>query len=282
VIGQLDSIPPLLKALDQAITNSDSRHLFEFLSADFARLQGRLDDATRFATEGEEQMQRAGASGTPLQLAAMLAFNQAWFRGDGPGAQRRLDEALARTPLRSIPMTEAPYEEFVRAYVLSGRADRARAIAAEWGARRHEAPTTRDTVLVHRFRGAVALADRDYATAQSELRITETFGCVICDLPLLGRAFDLGGVPDSVIAVYERFIGTKLLDRGEVDGAYLPAIHKRLGELYEAKGQRDKALQHYRIFIELWKNADPALQPKVTDAKQRVAGLVRGTDARKQ
>jgi hypothetical protein len=43
-------------------------------------------------------------------------------------------------------------------------------------------------------------------------------------------------------------------------------LHKRLGELYEAKGQRDKALQHYRSFLALWKDADPELQPKVTDA----------------
>jgi hypothetical protein len=57
-------------------------------------------------------------------------------------------------------------------------------------------------------------------------------------------------------------------------------VHKRLGELYEAKEQREKAIAHYRTFIELWKSADPELQPKVTDAKQRVAALTRGTDTR--
>jgi hypothetical protein len=38
-------------------------------------------------------------------------------------------------------------------------------------------------------------------------------------------------------------------------------------------------VKHYRTFIELWKNADPVLQPKVTDAKQRVAALTKGLDS---
>jgi tetratricopeptide (TPR) repeat protein len=98
---------------------------------------------------------------------------------------------------------------------------------------------------------------------------------------MLGRAYDLSANPDSAIAVYARYLDTPFLDRVETDGLFLPGVHKRLGELYEAKGQRDKALEQYRLFIDLWKDADPALQPKVTDARQRVAALTRGTDARR-
>jgi tetratricopeptide (TPR) repeat protein len=131
------------------------------------------------------------------------------------------------------------------------------------------------------MRGEIALAAHDYPTAQSELRFSQTQGCAVCDLPMLGRAFDLGGTPDSAIAVYERYITTKWPDRGDPDAAFLPAVHKRLGELYEAKGQRDKALAHYRTFLDFWKSADPVLQPKVQDAQQRVAALTRGTDTRR-
>ena len=95
---------------------------------------------------------------------------------------------------------------------------------------------------------------------------------------MLARAYDLDGKPDSAIAVYERYLTTPVLERTGVDGAFVPAVHKRLGELYEAKGLRDKALSHYRAFMDLWKDADPELQPKVTDARQRVAALTHGTD----
>ena len=113
-----------------------------------------------------------------------------------------------------------------------------------------------------------------------QLRAADRWRCPMCNAPLLARAFDLDGKPDSAIAVYERFVSTPVLERSEYDGFYLPTVHKRLGELYEAKAQRDKALSHYRVFIDLWKDADPELQPQVTDARQRVAALTRGTDVR--
>jgi tetratricopeptide (TPR) repeat protein len=53
----------------------------------------------------------------------------------------------------------------------------------------------------------------------------------------------------------------------------LAGMYKRLGELYEAKGDREKAVGHYLKFVELWKNADPELQPKVAAVKQRLARL---------
>ena len=131
------------------------------------------------------------------------------------------------------------------------------------------------------MRGNVALQAKQYGQAQSELRAADQVGCPICNAPMLARAYDLDGKPDSAIVVYERFLNTPYFDRTVADGWFVPAVHKRLGELYEAKGQRDKALAHYRVFLDLWKNADPELQPKVTEARQRVAALTRGTDARR-
>ncbi len=59
----------------------------------------------------------------------------------------------------------------------------------------------------------------------------------------------------------------------EFDPVRVPAIHERLGQLYEAKGNPDRAAEHYRRFIELWKNADPEFQPRVADARRRLAKL---------
>jgi eukaryotic-like serine/threonine-protein kinase len=275
---KFDSVAAGIADIDAKLTDPVVRAQFLTARADFARLRGRLDEATRLGNEAYDLMVRIGFTAPALPRAAAMAFDLAWFRGDAPGALRVLDEALARTPLRTAPATEAPYPEVTLAYAAAGRPDRARSVMAEWDARRVESPTTRDTVLGHRMRGAVALAEGKYAAAQGELRITEHHGCPVCDLPMLGRAYDLAGAPDSAIAVYARFIDTPYLDRIPPDGAFLPVVHKRLGELYEAKGQRGKALEHYRAFIALWKDADPVLQPKVTDARQRVAALVRGTD----
>jgi hypothetical protein len=38
-------------------------------------------------------------------------------------------------------------------------------------------------------------------------------------------------------------------------------------------GKTDKAVEQYRAFIDLWKNADSELQPRVADARKRLAAL---------
>jgi hypothetical protein len=43
--------------------------------------------------------------------------------------------------------------------------------------------------------------------------------------------------------------------------------------LYESKGNIEKAIENHRLFIDLWKNADPDLQPRVAAARQRLARL---------
>jgi hypothetical protein len=54
----------------------------------------------------------------------------------------------------------------------------------------------------------------------------------------------------------------------------LPRAYQRLGEVQEAKGNRAKALDYYGRLVDLWRNADPSLQPRVKDIKERIARLV--------
>jgi hypothetical protein len=61
--------------------------------------------------------------------------------------------------------------------------------------------------------------------------------------------------------------------RSGIDATYLAAVRKRLGELYESKGATQRAATNYLAFIDLWKNADPEVQPKVQELRQRVARL---------
>jgi hypothetical protein len=54
------------------------------------------------------------------------------------------------------------------------------------------------------------------------------------------------------------------------DQDWLAGSFKRLGELYEAAGDLPKAAANLERFVELWKDADPELQPKVRDARERL------------
>jgi tetratricopeptide (TPR) repeat protein len=50
--------------------------------------------------------------------------------------------------------------------------------------------------------------------------------------------------------------------------------HLRQGELYERLGEREKSVEHYGRFIELWKSCDPELRPSVERARARMAALL--------
>jgi hypothetical protein len=58
-----------------------------------------------------------------------------------------------------------------------------------------------------------------------------------------------------------------------VDHEELAPSYKRLGELYEARNDRKRAAQYYGRFVDLWKQADPELQPGVREVRSRLARL---------
>jgi hypothetical protein len=48
-----------------------------------------------------------------------------------------------------------------------------------------------------------------------------------------------------------------------------------MGELYEGKGDKAKAIDYYSQFTEQWANADATLQPRVREIRDRITKLQR-------
>jgi len=69
---------------------------------------------------------------------------------------------------------------------------------------------------------------------------------------------------------YERItsLTTGRLNYGDI---YAKSFYM-LGKIYEQKGWKGKAIEHYQKFLDLWKDADPGI-PGVEDARKRLAGL---------
>ena len=71
----------------------------------------------------------------------------------------------------------------------------------------------------------------------------------------------------------ERYDGMLALTVGRLFGGHLHTkSHYMLGKICERQGDKTKAIENYKKFLDLWKDADPGFA-EVDDAKTRIAEL---------
>jgi len=236
-------------------------------------VRGRLGAA-------EGQLRRAmlfdeqrGVPGRSVDDAIAIAVMDVHYRNSPDAARREVEEALRRHPLAAIPAEDRSYLGLAWLYADAGHPDRARQLLAEYeaavpeGVRRGQPFRYGAAAQIAFAEGRIQDAIRDYR------RWYDEDGCSVCGLFLLGRAYERAGERDSALAVYERAVTTPGYLRAFEEDATLGPTYRRLGELYEERGQLDKACDYYGRFLDLWKDADPELQPLVRDVKQRLAKL---------
>jgi hypothetical protein len=276
---------PRVKQLLDSISVSRSADLRSFglrTSASLALLRGQPASAERL-------LQAAGA-GTPVNRREALidsigmASWDAWLHGE-PASGRavsRIDRALSVFKLHDIALIYRPYFEAATAYARAGRPDKARAVIATYRSDVADTATLRvQAADLHNALGEIALAENKPRDALDEFRRGDVDydgqparECGICLDFNLARAFDAAGAADSAITAYERFLsGHYYLRITETDPLGLAFAHRRVAELYDAKGDRQRAAVHYAAFVDQWKNADADLQPHVAEARRRLSSL---------
>jgi tetratricopeptide (TPR) repeat protein len=240
------------------------------------RVAGRVHEAARDVEQALDLVEQQGVPGlgTGIYLAQAVSegISQSVLLGETDAAVRRVEAALRRHPLDSLPPASRPYGPLVYFYAGVGRLDRAGALAAEYQrvvpaeVRQQDGPGQLGLARLALARGDAGAALEGFRRAR------HTFGCVLCTDFEEGQAFEQLGQADSARAAYERFVTDRAFGFERRDRYLGPAL-RRLGELYEARGNREKALEYYGRFVELWRSADPELQPEVRDVKQRMARL---------
>jgi tetratricopeptide (TPR) repeat protein len=238
-----------------------------------ALVGGRLRAADQAITAMDEARTQSGSARGGLVARLDRAFTAAWLRNDRAAAGHEIDAALARTPLSSLPPANRPHLELVRAQSYAGRIDAAKAVLADFDRTRANLRLHYDSVNRAQMVGDIALAEKRYDAAATAYRSATASDWTWWLLPDAARAYDLGGHPDSAIAVYARYVNENAFDMLESHATQLAPSLKRLGELYEAKGDKDNAIKQYTRFVELWKNADPELQPQVRAVQERLRKL---------
>jgi eukaryotic-like serine/threonine-protein kinase len=251
-------------------------------AANLAAARGRLRDAERYAAKAGELRYRRGLPGEPLQQALHLAHFELSVGQPAPRALARAERVLASHPLAGIPLRDRPLLDLAALHARAGEPARARTLMAEWEAavplqQRHDrlrkpGPMLWGTPLPWVL-GEIALAEGRPLEAVRHFRRANEGGCLVCALPHLGRAYEAAGQPDSATSAYERFLYTPFFYRLFSDAHWRAPVVERLAQLHEARGNHARAAEHYARFIELWQDADPELQPRVREARRRLAAL---------
>ncbi len=275
--GNLDSAVKVAEGALADAKDATSRAAVTIVQIDLASARGHLAEADRFAKALEGFHRESGKPGRALGTALGTVFRTAWYRGDRAAASRQLEEALKAHPVSAISPIDRPFTRLADAQVIVGRLDAAKATLTDLGRAYTGLGAVPDTNTRSRIEGVIAMGEKKYDLAAAKFRersIDMDGGCYsTCVLPQLAQAYDLSGKPDSAIAVFERYLQTRHRTRLRTDGLFLGPSLKRLGELYEAKGDRENAARIYARFVELWRGADPELQPSVKDVQGRLARL---------
>src|SRR5881296_2163675 len=239
----------------------------------FDELRGRLRQAEQDARDFQAASEQRGLPGDYVGGALYAAWLDLRYRNRPAAALERVEAALRRHPLASMPAADRPYPELARFYARAGRLDQAKRLVAEFERNVTEG-LRRGVSLRHAAAADIALSEgrtRDAITGYRAWYDENEYGCPSCGWLELAGIYDKGRQSDSALALYERIVATPGMFRRffhVIDDSYgLAPTFKRLGELYEARSDRGKALEYYGRFVDLWKGADPELQPVVRDVR---------------
>jgi tetratricopeptide (TPR) repeat protein len=275
-----------VRRMTDSLRHSDvpqRRFLATHTAAEIALLEGRIRDFESLAREVQALDRGWDGIGEVLVLALT--------RGPSPAMSARLDSAIAATPFRELPFVDRPYFKAAIGLAVTNNPAKAAAMLARYRSEMTDTTLRRASESdEHVALGYVALAEGKPQVALAEFRRGDigydgkpAGECAPCLSLNLARAFEAAGQRDSAATMYERYLTTPywLKLNVEMDPANRPSIHEHLAQLYEAMGNTAKAAEQYRQFIELWKNADAELQPRVAEARRRLAKLTPVEGAKK-
>ncbi len=198
-------------------------------------------------------------AGLDPRATGLVSWARARMLGDTTGAGAHAKQVMASaSELRS-----GDYAWEIAALAETDQLSKAKELLAEW---RRRYGTDDPEYLQDRgwAEGAIALAaGRPDSAARAFLAYNNsgfltTVYAYGRGLPDAAIAYDEAGQVDSAIATNEAALAQPLFSRAELGALWYPLALRRLGALYEQRGDRSRAIEKYSAFIDLWKNADPS------------------------
>jgi tetratricopeptide (TPR) repeat protein len=265
-------------ATSRTITNTVLGELGAVLIA-----RGRIQEAFQYRSEMRARQLERGDREAILNAGIDSALVAALVREDRSAARDLLHRTLRRMPPDSFPLVDRPYAFLLAAAAFAGDAPLAQQVGANYEKQLAALGKTVERPAAEVFAKALvdfAAGRFDEALAKLGEADRRLHPCTECLASLRFIVLDRLERADSAIAAGEAYVTHGRPGAAFNEALNLAGVQQRLGELYETKGRPEKAVEHYQAFVELWKNADPELQPRVRDVRGRIDRL-RAAQARK-
>ena len=243
----------------------------------FARLgQHEVRGRLREAEAESRRLARLLDGGEDPTLAADLALLHAThlaYQLQRPqDVANELARALGRPELKDLPDSLIPFTTLADLHAILRNADEVRRLRRL--DERFTPPELREERFTPTWDALEARAFGDWLrAAQLRSRIAAAAPCNPCGKFIAGAAWDRAGFPDSAEAWFRRGIDAGATVNEWEEATHYPMALRRLGELAETRGDRADALEWYGKFVDLWRDADPELQPQVAAVRERMRAL---------
>jgi tetratricopeptide (TPR) repeat protein len=242
--------------------------------------RGRLEEALSRMRRVIELEERTPYGSVPAPSRHAEALFEAGVLAvlleDTLGAVASLDRAIAEVPVESLSPGTPYAADLAVIYAVVGRPDAARAVldgsVALRGTSSDPSAGTRDWPEAL---GWIAFAEGRYDDAAEQFLAWRDSvpECAVCGWFERAQVFRATEEPDSAIANLHRYLDADFLYRSESDAYKLWLAYRGLAELYQDQGEAARAVEYYGRFADLWKDADPPLQPRVRGAREAAQRL---------
>ncbi len=238
-------------------------------------LQGRFGEAKKLAQRFIELAEKLGQSRWIRGLRITLSYLEQ-RSGHPDSAQQELDKAWASAVAagdlgdqRDILLNQG------LAYLEMNDMAKAQDAAARLKASVDAAPNKKLIWYSHYLTGMIELEKENYSGALELFRLglpllNAEAAARLLFADAMGTAFYQLGDLNSARQEYQKIIsfGFGRLSYGDI---YSKSYY-RLGKISEQQGRTAEAAEHYRKFLDLWKDADSG-RPEVDDARKRLAAI---------
>jgi tetratricopeptide (TPR) repeat protein len=241
-----------------------------------AMMRGRPERAFTQADEMLTLLLQGGGRAAMMDITVALGISRIEDLGEAPAAVTSAVEAgLREAGFDAAPPDERPYAGLAVLYAVTGQHARARELRDRFAREVVEPSGQRSLeIALLVLDGELLIYEGRAAEGARLLRSArERSGCSRCFVPLLGWAFDEAAMPDSAIVYYERYLATPI-GLGPVEYRWRTRTLMRTAELQAARGNRDRARQHYGRLLELWNDPEPSARPRVDAVRSRLAALM--------